>query len=38
MLTGGTSAYGIATDCAVLVAISAVLLAIAARMYPRMTS
>ena len=38
MLTGGTSAYGIATDCAVLVAISAVLLAIAARMYPRMTA
>lgn len=38
MLTGGTSAYGIATDCAVLVAISAVLLAVAARMYPRMTA
>jgi ABC-2 type transport system permease protein len=38
MLTGGTSAYGMATDCAVLVAISAVFLAIAARMYPRLTS
>jgi ABC-2 type transport system permease protein len=38
MLSGGTSSYGIVTDCAVLIAMSAVFLAIAARMYPRLTS
>jgi ABC-2 type transport system permease protein len=38
MLSGGVSSYGIVTDCAVLIAMSVVFLAIAARMYPRLTS
>ena len=38
MLTGGASKYGLAFDAAILIAISAVLVAIAARMYPRMTA
>ncbi|MGO8800149.1 MAG: ABC transporter permease [Roseiarcus sp.] len=38
MLTGGASKYGLAFDAATLIAISAVLVAIAARMYPRMTA
>lgn len=37
MLAGGTSKYGIGVDFAVLVAITAVLVAVAARMYPRLT-
>lgn len=38
MLAGGASKYGLAFDAAVLIAISAVMVAIAARMYPRMTA
>ncbi len=38
MLTGGTSAFGLGVDVLVLLAISAILLVIAARMYPRMTA
>jgi ABC-2 type transport system permease protein len=36
MLAGGTSEFGLPMDLAVLVAVTAVLVAIAARMYPRM--
>ena len=36
MIQGGTSVYGLPLDIAVLCGISAVLVAIAARMYPRM--
>ncbi len=38
MLAGGASKYGLALDGAILIAISAALVAIAARMYPRMTA
>lgn len=38
MLQGGVSRYGIAFDCLVLVAATAVLVAIATRMYPRLTT
>ena len=38
MLTGGVSKYGLAFDAAILIAISAALVAIAARMYPRLTA
>jgi ABC-2 type transport system permease protein len=38
MLTGGTSSYGLIPDALVLAAATAVLVAIAARMYPRLTS
>ncbi len=38
MLAGGASKYGLAFDAAVLMAISAALVAVAARMYPRMTA
>ena len=38
MLNGGTSAYGLATDCLVLTAITAVSVAIAARMHPHLTT
>ena len=38
MLTGGSSKFGLGVDCAVLLAISAVLIAVAARMYPRLTA
>jgi ABC-2 type transport system permease protein len=38
MLTGGESKFGLGLDCAVLVATSAILVVIAARIYPRMTS
>ncbi len=38
MLTGGVSSYGLGTDVLVLAVITAVLVAIAARMYPRMTA
>ncbi|MEJ0097669.1 MAG: ABC transporter permease [Bauldia sp.] len=38
MLTGGVSSYGLGTDCLVLAVITAILVAIAARMYPRMTA
>ena len=37
MLTGQTSTFGLGIDCSVLLVISAVLVAIATRMYPRMT-
>jgi ABC-2 type transport system permease protein len=37
MLAGGTSKYGIGVDFAVLVVITAVLVMVAARMYPRLT-
>ncbi|MGP0060029.1 MAG: ABC transporter permease [Beijerinckiaceae bacterium] len=37
MLTGGASKFGLGHDCLVLIVISAVLVVIAARMYPRMT-
>jgi ABC-2 type transport system permease protein len=37
MLVGGVSKYGLAVDCAVLAAITAMLVVIAARMYPRLT-
>ncbi|MGB8275502.1 MAG: ABC transporter permease [Alphaproteobacteria bacterium] len=36
MLTGGVSEFGLVTDLAVLVAVTTVLVAVAARMYPRM--
>ena len=36
MLTGGTSAYGLPLDLVVLCGVLAALVAIAARMYPRM--
>jgi ABC-2 type transport system permease protein len=38
MLSGGTTKYGLGFDYAVLVVIAAVLVAIAARMYPRLTA
>jgi ABC-2 type transport system permease protein len=38
MLTGGVSKYGLVPDAAILIAISAIMVAIAARMYPRMTA
>jgi ABC-2 type transport system permease protein len=38
MLSGGTSSYGLITDAAILTLTTAVLVAIAARMYPRLTS
>jgi ABC-2 type transport system permease protein len=38
MLTGETSKFGLCFDCVVLLAITAVLVAIATRMYPRMTA
>lgn len=38
MLVGGESRYGLPVDCAVLLATTAVLVAIAARMYPRLTT
>jgi ABC-2 type transport system permease protein len=38
MLTGQASKFGLGIDCAVLVVVSAVLVAIATRMYPRMTA
>ena len=38
MLRGGTSAFGIATDLAVLAAASALLLAVGARLYPRLAT
>ncbi|WP_262029272.1 ABC transporter permease [Microvirga sp. Mcv34] len=37
MLTGGTTKYGLGFDYAVLIAVTAGLVAIAARMYPRLT-
>jgi hypothetical protein len=36
MLTGGASEFGLVMDYGVLVGVTAVLVAIAARMYPRM--
>jgi len=38
MLTAETSKFGLGLDCGVLLAISAILVAIATRMYPRMTT
>ena len=38
MLVGGTSRFGIGTDLAVLAVATAVFVAVAARLYPRMTS
>jgi ABC-2 type transport system permease protein len=38
MLSGGTTAYGLMTDALILAATAAVLVAIAARLYPRLTS
>jgi ABC-2 type transport system permease protein len=38
MLSGGTTAYGLMTDALILAATTAVLVAIAARLYPRLTS
>lgn len=38
MLVGGDSKLGMAVDCHVLAATLAVLVAIAARLYPRMTA
>jgi len=38
MLQGGTSRYGLGVDCAVLLLTTAVLVMIAARIYPRMTA
>jgi ABC-2 type transport system permease protein len=38
MLQGGTSLYGIAEDFAILLLVTAVLVAVAARIYPRMTA
>jgi ABC-2 type transport system permease protein len=38
MLAGGASKYGLVFDAAILIAISAALVAVAARMYPRMTA
>jgi ABC-2 type transport system permease protein len=37
MLTGGVSKFGLDVDCLVLALVSAALVAIAARLYPRMT-
>lgn len=37
MLTDGVSKYGIALDCGILLAVTAALVVIAARMYPRLT-
>ncbi|MDQ0391061.1 ABC transporter permease [Labrys monachus] len=38
MLTGGTSRFGLSVDCTVLLVTTAVLIAIAARLYPRLTA
>ena len=38
MLTGETSKFGLGLDCAVLLGVAAILVAIATRMYPRMTA
>ncbi|CAM5766545.1 Daunorubicin/doxorubicin resistance ABC transporter permease protein DrrB [Labrys miyagiensis] len=38
MLEGGASKFGLGTDCAVLIAVSLILMAVAARLYPRLTS
>jgi ABC-2 type transport system permease protein len=38
MLTGGVSAFGLSLDAAVLLGTSAVLVAVAARLYPRMAT
>lgn len=38
MLTDGSSKFGLGVDCAVLLGICAVLIVIAARMYPRLTT
>lgn len=38
MLAGGTTKYGLAFDFSVLSAVTAVLVMIAARMYPRLTA
>jgi ABC-2 type transport system permease protein len=38
MLTGETSKFGLGADCGVLLIVSAILIAIATRMYPRMTT
>lgn len=38
MLTGGASRYGLGVDCLALAAVTAVLIAIAARIYPRLTT
>lgn len=38
MLQGGQSRYGLGTDCAVLLLGTAILVGIAARLYPRMTA
>lgn len=38
MLTGGVSAYGLGIDCVILLAITGMLVAIAARMYPNLTT
>ena len=37
MLTGESSKFGLGVDCGVLLLVSAILVAIATRMYPRMT-
>jgi ABC-2 type transport system permease protein len=36
MLKGGVSLYGLATDAGILMAVTAVLVLIAARLYPRL--
>lgn len=38
MLTGGTSLYGLGADAGILLAVTAVLVLIAARLYPRMVT
>lgn len=38
MLTGGVSKFGLGVDCLVLVVITSILVVIAARIYPRMTT
>ncbi len=38
MLTGGASKFGVGVDCGVLIVVSAVLMTIAARLYPRLTA
>jgi ABC-2 type transport system permease protein len=38
MLAGGVSSFGLATDFAVQLVVTAVLVAIAARLYPRMAT
>jgi ABC-2 type transport system permease protein len=38
MLKGGESQYGLATNAGIMVAITAVLVLIAARLYPRMVT